>query len=149
METKTAQTQVNAQSVLLPYALTLIVGMVVVQVVIALTGGVPTVLTGILTAVVALGIVFWYWKNLQKLSQIRFSAAIAHTLAFVTITTSYNLHAMIRIFGHGGTEGGLEQAARELFTTPWFGTTFGMTTLWGLGLLLALLGSIASRGWRD
>ncbi len=148
MKTTTNNQQVNATSVLLPYALTLVVAMAAIQILIALTGGVPTLLSGILTAVVAVGIALWYWRHVRQLSKIRFGGSMAHAIAFAIITTSFNLHALIHVLVVGKA-GGLEAAAHDLFSTPWFGTTLVMSSLWGLGLVLALLGSVLGRGWRD
>lgn len=139
---------VNARSLLLPYTGGLIAAMSITQAVIALTGGQIGTLALLLTAIVAIGIVVWLWHNYRKLLQVRFGMAIAHTVAFVVVTTSYNLHAAVRTITLGGTEG-LQTAARELFTTPWFGATLIMSGFWGLGLLVHLTGAILGRGWED
>lgn len=138
----------NARSILLPYTLGLIIAMLIVQIVIALTGGEVTVLAGALTAVVALGIAGWLWRNHRALRHVRFGGVIAHAIAFVTVTTSYNLHALIQIvalrFGDAPVS-----IAGPILSSSWFGATLVMSALWGLGLLLHLIGTILGRGWED
>ena len=100
----TNQTSVNARRLLLPYALILSIAMAGVQTVIALTGGQIGLLANLLTAAVALGIVVWLWSNRRELRRVRFGQVVAHAVAFVVITSSFNLHAAIRIFPHAGYE---------------------------------------------
>ena len=144
-----AHTAINARSLLLPYALTLIAAMVLVQAVIALTGGEVTVLAGALTALVAVGIAVWLWRSYRGLTHVRFGVVIAHTLAFATVTTSFNVHAVVRTVALGSSEGGLKAAAQDLLATPWFGATLVMSAVWGLGLIVHLTGSVLGRGWED
>lgn len=140
------QAPVNARSVLLPYLVVLVLAMAAIQAVIAFTGGDITPLAGILTALVAAGIAVWSWRNYRTLSKIRFGAAVAHSLAFVTVTASFNLHAVIRTLSLGATDGA---AAQELLSTPWFGATLVMSAAWGAGLLIHLAGVVLGRGWED
>lgn len=139
---------VNSRSLLLPYALGLIVAMLIVQIVIALTGGEVTVLAGALTAVVALGIAGWLWRHHRALRHVRFGAVIAHAIAFVTVTTSYNLHALIQIVALRFGDAPISIAG-SILSSSWFGATIVMSALWGLGLLLHLIGTVLGRGWED
>lgn len=138
----------NARTLLLPYTLGLIIAMAIVQIVIAATGGEVTILAEILTAVVALGIVIWLWRNLRTLRRVRFGVAIAHVIAFVTVTMSFNLHAVIQTvalrFGDVPPMPG-----QNIIFGSWFGATIVMSALWGLGLLIHLLGAVLGRGWED
>ncbi|MCC3290883.1 MULTISPECIES: hypothetical protein [unclassified Arthrobacter] len=146
MDTNTLpQATVNARSILLPYTLALVAAMLLVQAVISLTGGDVDLLAGGLTAVVAVGIALWMWRNARKVTRIRFGFAVAHAIAFVTVTTSFNVHAVLRAF----TAGGDGAAAAELLATPWFGATLVMSAAWGLGLLIHLTGAVLGRGWED
>lgn len=147
MDTRSSH-EVNSRSLLLPYALGLIVAMAVIQAVVALTGGTITVLVGALTALVALGIAIWLVLHRQELRHVRFGTVIAHTIAFVTVTTSFNLHALLRVMVLGAQQGGLDDASVQAWST-WFGPTLAMSALWGLGLLLHLIGSVLGRGWED
>ena len=72
----------NARSLLLPYAIALTIAMTVVQLVIALTGGRVTVLAGGLTALVALGVVAWLWRNYRRLTHVRFGATLVMSAAW-------------------------------------------------------------------
>ena len=74
---------------------------------------------------------------------------IAHVIAFVTVTTSFNLHPILRVMFLGFEIDGAGDAARTLLESSWFGATLVMSALWGLGLLVHLLGSVLGRGWED
>lgn len=139
----------NARTLLLPYALGLVIAMAIVQIVIAATGGEITILAGILTAVVAVGIVVWLWRNLRPLRRVRFGVAIAHAIAFVAVTTSYNLHAIIRLMAESGVDRTASDVLHSALGGSWFGVTLVMSSLWGLGLLIHLIGSVLGRGWED
>ena len=138
----------DVRSLLLPYTLSLVGGMAAVQICIAVTGGEITVLAATLTAIVALGLLIWAWRHRRRLTRVRFGGVIAHTIAYVVVTTSFTAHAA----GRGialGAEGGIEAAADSLLASPWFGATLVMSSLWGLGLLLHLLGTVLGHGWED
>lgn len=139
----------NARALLLPYTLGLVVAMAVVQVVIAATGGEVTILAGGLTALVAIGIAVWLWRTLRVLMRVRFGVAIAHVIAFVTVTASFNLHAIVRVMAIGFEVDGAGDTVRNLLESSWFGSTIVMSGLWGLGLLIHLIGSVIGHGWED
>lgn len=137
---------VNARTLLLPYALALIAAMIGVQVCIAIEGGAITLFAGVLTAVIAVGIVVWLVVQRRALARIRFGGVIAHTVAYVTVTTSFTAHAVLRTIAVAGSEG-RDAASALLLGSPWFGATLVMSAAWGIGLLVHLLGAIAGRGW--
>lgn len=140
---------VNARSLLLPYALTLIAAMTIIQIIVAVTGGDISLLAMMLTGVVAIGIVVWLLRTHRRLSHVRFGVVIAHAIAFVTITASFNIHATIRTISLGSGADGFQAAALNLLATPWFGATLVMSSAWGIGLLTHLLGTVLGRGWED
>ena len=139
----------NARALLLPYTLGLVVAMAVVQVVIAATGGEVTILAGGLTALVAIGIAVWLWRTLRVLMRVRFGVAIAHVIAFVIVTASFNLHAIVRVMAIGFEVDGAGDTVRNLLESSWFGATIVMSGLWGLGLLIHLIGTVIGHGWED
>ncbi|MEY8570615.1 hypothetical protein [Brevibacterium linens] len=139
----------NARALLLPYTLGLVVAMVVVQIVIAATGGEITILAGGLTALVAIGIAVWLWRTLRVLMRVRFGVAIAHVIAFVIVTASFNLHAIVRVMAIGFEVDGAGDTVRNLLESSWFGATIVMSGLWGLGLLIHLIGTVIGHGWED
>lgn len=140
---------VNARSLLLPYIVGLVFAMLIVQFVIFMRDGQIGGLAGALTGLVAVGIAAWLWRNHRRLTQVRFGTAIVHAVAFTTVTTSYNLHAVIRTVALGSGPEGFQAAAQGLLATPWFGATLMMSALWGVGLSVHLLGVILGRGWED
>lgn len=139
----------NARTLLLPYTIGLIIAMAIVQVVIAATGGEVTILAGILTAVVALGIAVWLWRNRRVLKRVRFGIVIAHVIAFVTVSTSYNLHSIVRLMAEGAVDKSASDIAQAALGGSWFGVTIVMSALWGFGLLIHLAGAVLGRGWED
>ena len=138
---------VNARTLLLPYVVGLVASMTLVQVVIALTGGAITVLAGVLTAAVGVGAVIWLWRHHRQLTHVRFGLAVTHAITFAAVTTSFTLHAVVRVSMLGSAADGFETAAHDLLSTPWFGATLVMSAAWGLGLLVHLTGSVLGRGW--
>lgn len=140
---------VNARTLLLPYALVTVAAMVIIQAVIALTGGQITLLAALLTAGVALGIATWLWRNYRALTRVRFGVAVAHAIAFIAVTTSFNAHAAIRAFVLAGGPEGFQTVAHDLLSSPWFGATLVMSSVWGIGLLVHLIGAVLGRGWED
>lgn len=139
---------VNARSLLLPFVLVLTAAMLVVQVVIIVEGGAPGLYSGIGTGTVALGIAAWVRHWHRMLLRVRFGLAIVHAFAFAVVTTSFNLHGLVQVLITSGDRG-FDAAAGLLLSTPWFGVTLGMSALWGLGLMVHLLGAILGRGWED
>ncbi|MDN5661772.1 MAG: hypothetical protein L0G72_13525 [Brevibacterium aurantiacum] len=138
----------NARSLLLPYALTLIAAMIIIQFVVALTGGAVTILAGALTAVVAIGIAVWIVIKRRKLLHVRFGLVIAHVIAYVAVTTSFNAHAVVRAVV-AGSDNDVQAVAHSLLGSSWFGAPLVRSAVWGLGLLIHLLGSVLGRGWED
>lgn len=148
MDTTSATVKFDSRAILLPYALTLIVAMALIQALVSLSGGQITLVVMIATAVVALGLLIWSLLNRRALAHIRFGGVVAHAIAFAVVTTSFNLHALVHAIWVGRAEGALA-VAQELLGTPWFGLTLGMSGLWGLGLTLHLIGAVLGRGWDD
>lgn len=144
-----APSTANARSLLLPYTITLFIALAALHTVIVATGGEITLLIGALTAVIAVGIAVWVWRNYRALTHVRFGVVIAHAVAFAAVTSSFNGHAMIRTYAIGSDSAGFDAAAQNLLATPWFGATLVMSTLWGIALLVHLLGLILARGWQD
>jgi len=147
--TKMVSSSVNSRSLLLPYTLVLIGSMLAIQAVVALAGSKITLLAGALTAAVAVGILIWVFRHYRHVMHVRFGLVIAHAITFAVVTTSFNLHAVVLTVSLSSGEGGFESAAEMMLSTPWFGATLLMSTAWGLGLLIHLLGTVLGRGWED
>lgn len=148
MSLATTTVKFDSRAILLPYALTLIVAMALIQAMVSLSGGQITLAVAIATAVVAIGLLVWSWRNRRALAHIRFGGVVAHAISFAVVTTSFNAHALVHAMWVGRTEGGLA-VAQDLLGTPWFGLTLGMSGLWGIGLTLHLIGAVLGRGWED
>lgn len=136
---------VNAKKLLLPYALGLLAAMVALHMYIGLSGGRITMVAQILLLVVAFAMVAWIWVKRQELSRLRFGPALVNSISFAIITTSFQLNAVIQGI-LVGRDGNVADVAHFLLETPWFGLTFGMSALWGIGLIFHLIGAILDRG---
>lgn len=137
------RSSLNSSSVLLPYYLGIIAGLVVIHAVIAFSGSAITVLSALLLAALALAAGIYLWMRRHDIARIRFGSLVAHVALFVPVVASYSLHAAV--IGMRDPAG----AADTLLGSPWFGAVFLTTGLWGLGLMLHLVASIAQRGWED
>lgn len=139
--------KLDSRAVFLPYMLSLLVAMTAIQVLIAVTGGEITLVATIALAVVAIAMVIWVLVNYKVLRRIRFGSVLANVIGFVVVTTSFNLHALIRVIVL--SEQGAAATAEAFFGTAWFGLTLGMSAIWGVGVIFHLVGSVLGRGWDD
>lgn len=131
------------------YLLGLLSVMVITHAAIAIAGGAIGPAALIMLAAVAVGLAVWWSFNGRRLGRVRFGPVVAHTIAFVTIAGSFMLHASIRVFVLAQAPQGYDAAADMILRTPWFGLTFGMTSLWAVGLAMHLAGAVLTRGWED
>ena len=89
----------------------------------------------------------WYhYSSHSLLTKVRFGRLVAHLIGFLIITLSYHVHAFLLIVTNNPAIRG-----DGVFTINpgWFGVLFGMTTFWGIGLLIHLVASIAHRGFEE
>lgn len=136
----------NVRTLVLPFALTMLVLVAAVHVVIAVEGNQVGLLENLLLAVVACYYAFYYITRRARLRRIRFGMLVTHATAYAIVNVSYLLHAFVLIVS---TSPSIRGDSQFLMDQGWFGVTFGMATGWGIGLIVHAFASIASRGWED
>ncbi len=95
---------------------------------------------------VALYYLWYHYSSRDLLARVRFGRLVAHLVGFLIVNVSYHLHAFILYISdnkviRGDNGFGIDPA--------WFGVLFGMTTFWGIGLLIHMIASIANRGFEE
>lgn len=143
-----APTSASTRSLLLPFAGVALAGAVLVHLAIALTGGVPGLVPGVLLLGVGLVCFVLLWRMRRPLRQVRFGSVVAHTILYGAWAGTLTVHGLIATL-LAGRSGGPQAAAHLLLGTPWFGVVLGMGGLWGVGLLIHAVGVVAGGGWED
>lgn len=138
--------QLNSRRVILPYLATMVALNIVLQVGIVFAGNKIGITAVVLTAAVAVVYAVYHWTHRVPLSQIRFGRLVAHLCGFLTVNLGFHLHAAVLV---GTNNGAIRGDADFPIDDQWFGVLFGMFVIWGLGLLIHLAASIASRGFED
>ena len=141
-----SETQLNARREILPYLATMVVLNAVLQIGIALAGNRIGTTAYVLTAAVAVVYGLYQWTRRVPLSQIRFGRLVAHLCGFLTVNLGFHVHAAVLIVTNSAT---IRGDADFPIDDQWFGVLFGMFVIWGVGLLVHLAASIASRGFED
>lgn len=141
-----SETQLNARRAILPYLATMVVLNIVLQVGIAIAGNTISITAYVLTAAVAVVYALYHWTHRTPLSQIRFGRLVAHLCGFITVNLGFHLHAAVLIVTNNAA---IRGDTNFPIDDQWFGVLFGMFIIWGLGLLVHLTASIASRGFED
>ena len=116
------------------------------QTVIAVRGSNIDLTAQLLLAVVALYYAWYHYTSRNLMRRLRFGRLVAHLIGFLIINLSYHIHAFILFVSKNPAIKGPGEFTIE---PSWFGVLFGMTTFWGLGLLIHLVASIANRGFEE
>lgn len=94
------------------------------------------------TSTVLLGLValyYWWfhWRRTPAMRQRAYARYLAHVSAFLVVCGSYWIHAAaLTVTG-------------DSLDHSWWGPLFGMSIVWGCGLLLHTFGAAASAGYDD
>lgn len=135
----------SINQILLPYAGILTLLCVFAQIIVVLHGNEIDFISGLALVPAFLYYLYFYITSKQKLSKIRFGRLVAHVVAFLIVNLSYHIHAAILSLGNtSNTQGPVVHLSEG-----WFGVLFGMTTIWGLGLLIHTVASIAQKGYEE
>ena len=118
----------------------------VLQAIIAVRGSRIDLVSQLLLGVVALYYAWYHYTSQDLLSRMRFGRLVAHVVGFLIVNLSYHLHAFF-LFLSGNTA--INGTSDFGIDPSWFGALFGMVTFWGIGLLIHLIASIASRGFEE
>lgn len=117
------------------------------QVIIAVRGNHIDFISQVLLGVVALYYAWYHYASKDMLRRMRFGRLVAHVVGFLIVNLSYHAHAFVLyVTGSPAIKG-----TDTYFSIDqgWFGVLFGMTTFWGIGLLIHLVASIANRGFEE
>jgi hypothetical protein len=93
----------------------------------------------LLLSVVALYMVWFQWSQRRALRQRAYTPYLVHVLTYLLVNGSYWLHAALLVATGNG----------DRVDTAWQGALFGMSLIWGVGLLLHTLGTLVSKGYED
>jgi hypothetical protein len=96
--------------------------------------------------IIALYYLWYHYSSRDLLARVRFGRLVARLVGFIIVNVSYHLHAFILYV----TNNPAIRGDKDFSINPgWFGVLFGMTTFWGIGLLIHMIASIANRGFEE
>lgn len=145
MATSIKSAQLGKKILLKHFAIMLVL-CIVLQVIIAARGSRIDVADQLLLAGIALYYAYSLYVTKDQLRLLRFGRLIAHVIGFLTVNLSYHIHAFVLFITDNPAIKGAEGLNID---QSWFGVLFGMTTFWGLGLLIHLVASISNRGFEE
>jgi hypothetical protein len=90
--------------------------------------------------------VYYNVTSKKVLSRVRYGLLVAHLASFLIVNIPFHLYAFILFISNNSAIRGNENFA---ISPDWYGVLFGMTTFWGLGLLVHLVASVANRGFEE
>lgn len=90
--------------------------------------------------------VYYHITSKNLLAKIRYGRFVAHVVSYLIINISFHLHAFILFAQNSPAIRGDQYFA---LSSDWFGVLFGMSTFWGIGLLIHMIASIANRGFEE
>lgn len=121
------------------YAAAMIVGVSVVQAIIATHGHRITLVSTLALAVVALGYLAFNMATHQWLRRVRYGRLTVHAVGYVIVNGSYWLHATwLWTTGRGA-----------VVDADWYGSLFGMGLFWGLGLTIHTIANLRTDGFEE
>jgi len=136
----------EAKRSLLRYTGIMLVSCIVLQIIIALRDNRIDLVSQLLLVGIA---VYYAWYNITAkdlLCRVRFGRLVAHFIGFLIVNLSYHAHAFILYASNNPAIRGTQDLGID---SAWFGVLFGMTTFWGIGLLIHTIASIANRGFEE
>ena len=138
--------ELNSRNILLPYAITLIIMVTILQIFNYSRGPVQDVVSMAELSIVAIYYYWFNWKNKNKLKKIRFGYLVSHFITYVIVNLSYSILSFIvfakstvTIIGDGSI----------IIPTDWSGALLYMPIFWGIGLIIHALASISNRGFEE
>lgn len=145
MKNSADQAQKSKKTLLRHFAI-MVMAVTVLQIIIALRGNKIDIVADLILLAIALYYAWFHYASREMLSRLRFGRLVAHVVGFLTVTLSYHFHAFILYVSGSEAIKGNEDFSID---QGWFGVLFGMTTFWGIGLLIHLVASISNRGFEE
>lgn len=136
----------EAKRSLLQHTAVLLVSCTLLQIFIAIRGNHIDLVSQLLLACVALYYAWYHITAKNLLCRVRFGRLVAHLTGFLIVNLSYHAHAFILYVSNNPA---IRGTADFSIDSGWFGVLFGMTTFWGIGLLIHTIASIANRGYEE
>lgn len=125
---------------LLRYALIMTGGLLIVHLYMALfADNRVDIWSMLLLSLVALFAACFQWAQRRALRQRAYAPYLVHVLTYLLVNGGYWLHAGLLVATGNG----------DRIDTAWQGALFGMSLIWGFGLLLHTLGTLLSKGYED
>jgi hypothetical protein len=90
--------------------------------------------------------VYYNLTSKKLLSRVRYGLLVAHVTSFLIVNIPFHLYAFILFMSNNAAIRGNENFA---MSPDWYGVLFGMTTFWGIGLLVHTVASVANRGFEE
>lgn len=90
--------------------------------------------------------VYYNITSKKLLSRVRYGLLVAHVASFLIVNIPFHLYAFILFMSNNDAIRGNENFA---ISPDWYGVLFGMTTFWGIGLLVHTVASVANRGFEE
>ena len=143
---KTIDQAQQAKKSLIQHSVVMLASVTLLQVFIYAKGSAIDGSANLGLVLIALYYIWYHYSSQDLLARVRFGRLVAHLVGFIIINVSYHLHAFILYVTDNPAIRGEDGFA---INRGWFGVLFGMTTFWGLGLLIHMLASIANRGFEE
>lgn len=139
-----ASTPTAARRSLLPFFGAMVLANAFLHLAIALTGNHIGIASELMLAVIALGFALYLILARRGLSRLRFGMLVAHMSTYAVVNVGFLLHASVLLALGSPAIAGDGSVPLD---PGWIGATFVMASLWGLGLLMHIAGSLAGRGY--
>lgn len=125
---------------LMRYVAVLASGMIAVQGYAALaTGSRITLVPTLLLLAVALYSLVFYLRNRRALRQRAYAGLVVHLLTYAVVVGSYGVHALALVLA----------GRADVLAVGWPAFVLGMAALWGVGLVVHVVGALRSAGYDD
>jgi hypothetical protein len=122
------------------FFVTLALGATVLQLYIALVAA-NEITIGAYLVLAAIGLYYFLFRasHATQLRQRPFGDYFAHVGGYIVINGSFWIHAALLV----------ATGNRELIDSNWAGLLFGMSVLWGIGVLLHTIGAVLDKGYEN
>ncbi len=139
--------ELNAKKILLPYYITLLVLVTLMQTInITRNGNFNSLVSGLMLFAIFIFYMFYGIKQKSKLKKIRFGYLIFHFMTYTLVNISYTVAAFILYWNSIFTITGDGYISMPKEAS---GALYFMPIYWGIGLIIHTLASIFNRGFEE
>ena len=135
----------SINQIILPYAGIMAILCLFAQIVTAARGSEIDFMAGLALVPAYLYYLYFHTTSKEKLGKIRFGRLVTHFVAFLIVNLSYHIHAAVLSLRN------VTETQGSIVNLPegWFGILFSMFIIWGVGLLIHMITSIAQKGYEE